>query len=161
MARGENNSGLILGIVVVGGYFLYKDYIHPNVIAPKKLVTYAKKLRVNIPGMKLKGDMVYLDLFIQNPNPDPVTINAIVGDAWITYQGNALKMGNIASYPNIVIQSLGETKYTFPIRLKFAPLVAYFNDLLAGKATGQAATFKGTVTVDKRAWPVQETLKIS
>jgi LEA14-like dessication related protein len=114
-----------------------------------------------MPAMRFKGDNVEFDMYVQNPNPDQLTVNAIVGDMYMAYKGKVLKIGNVFKYGDVIIKPLQETKFTFSVRLKFLPLLIYFQDLLAGKATGQILTFKGTITVDRMPWPIKESLKIS
>lgn len=158
-AHKDTGPGWLLGIAAVG-YFLYKKVLKPGVITPIKTVNYVTRLRVNMPGVRLKGNTVELDLFIQNPNTQPLAIDAIVGDVWITYSGKDMKVGNVANYPKMVLKPLAETKVLLTIKTKFLPLVAYFSDLYAGKVKGQMVTFKGTVTVNNKPWPVKESVSI-
>lgn len=160
MEQSRQNSGLLLLGVGAAAFFGYK-ILKKNVIEPKQLQAYTTRLRVNVPAMRFKGDNVEFDMYIQNPNPRPLIINAVVGDVFVAYGGKNIKLGNVDRYGKVVIKPLGETKYTFAIRLKLLPLVAYFNDILAGKAKGQAATFKGTITINGRPWPITERIKIS
>lgn len=161
MSQARGNSGLIWGVLALGGYLLFKTVIKPDIIKPVQTAKYVTRLRVNLPAVRFKGDNVEFDLYIQNPNPGPLTIQAIVGDVFVTYGGQQMKMGNVDKYGNTVIKPLAETKFTFSVRLKALPLIKYFTDMLAGKATGQVLSFKGTVTVDGTPYPVTESLKIS
>ncbi len=157
----RQNSGIALAVVGIVAYMGYKYFVKPDIIDPKRLVTYSKRIRVTMPTLRIRGDNVEFDAYIQNPNPTPLTINAIVGDVFITYQKKRIKLGNVFKYGNVVIKPLAETKYSFAIRLKFLPLLAYFQDILAGRAAGQTASFAGTITIDNRPWPIVEQLKIS
>ncbi len=156
-----NNTPLILGALVLGGLVLYKKVIRPDFIQPVATKKYVRRLAVRMPGVAFKGDDVILDLFIQNPNPTPMKIDAIVGDIYINYKGKRLKVGNADNYPRLVIRPLGQTKFLLTVKTKLPQLVVYFQDVFAGKATGQVVEFLGTITIDGRPWPVKETKKIS
>lgn len=161
MAEARSNSGLIwAGLGIAGAYVLYKNVIQPGIVVPHKLQQYTQKIRIQVPAVRFKGDNVEFDVYVQNPNPTPLTINAIVGDVYVTYGQKSIKMGNVSRYGDVVIKPLAETKYTFSVRLKVLSLVAYFNDILAGKAAGQTFTFKGTITINKRPWPITEHVKL-
>ncbi len=155
--RGDNGL-LVLGLAATA--FIGWKVIKRNVVAPAKLKAYTRRIRINIPAVRFKGDNVEFDMYVQNPNPEPLTINAIVGDVYVSYKGKQIKLGNLDRYGDVVIKPLAETKYTFAIRLKLLQMVAYFNDILAGKAVGQVFTFRGTMTIDKRPWPIVERIKL-
>lgn len=159
MAEGRN-SGLYLVIGLGAAYAGYKLFLQPNVIEPARLKAYTQRIRVNMPTVRFKGDNVEFDVYVQNPNPNPLTINAIVGDVFISYQGKNIKLGNVDRYGDVVLKPMAETKYSFSVRLKLIPMVQYFNDILAGKARGQVVTFIGTITINKRPWPLKEVVKL-
>lgn len=158
--RGNNGlQGIVLGSLVAYGF--YRLVLKPNMVQPVRLKNYVSRIRINIPAVRFKGDNVEFDVYIQNPNPDPINISAIVGDVFVSYGGKMTKIGNLDRYGTTVIKPTAETKFTFQVRLKFLPMVAYFNDLYAGKARGQVLTFKGTITVDGRPWTIKESVKIT
>lgn len=163
MARREGSkNGLLLGAgLLVGGYFLYEKVLKPGLLVPVRTAQYVKRLRVNMPAVRFKGDNVEFDVYIQNPNPTPITIDAVVGDVYLQSQSKTYKLGNVDRYGSVVIKPLAETKYTFSIRLKFLQTLAYFTDIVQGRISNQVLTFSGTVTVDKRPWPVKESYRIS
>src|SRR5947209_1478979 len=115
---------------VVVAWFAW-PLIKRNLIEPVRTEKYVQKLRVNIPSVRFKGDNVTFDMFIQNPNNDPMTIRAIVGDVYVSSNKGKtnLKLGNIDRYGATVIKPTAETKFTFSVRLKFINLVAYFNNI--------------------------------
>ena len=149
---------------ILGGaaaWLLYAKVLKPKYVAPAKLQAYAARIRVQMPAMRFKGDNVEFDLYVQNPNPYPLTINGIVGDIWIISQAHNYKLGNVNRYGNVTLAPLMETKYTFSVRTRFLGLLPYFSDLAQGKIKNQVLTFAGTITIDKRPWPIKESLKIS
>lgn len=144
-----------------GALLLYKKvHVHRSSV-PGRQKEYVTRMRVTLPGIKFKGDNVDFDLFIQNPNPVGLTIDAIVGEVYITYGGKSLKVGTVSRFGSTVIQPLGETKFPFSVRTKLIQLVAYFTDVYAGKVNGQVITFTGTITVNKRPFPVKESLQLT
>jgi hypothetical protein len=162
--KSTNESNQILAVTavaVVGAGLLLRRKWKPFLVDRPRLNNYVRRIRVTMPAMRFKGDNVEFDMYVQNPNPDQLTVNAIVGDMYMSYKGKVLKIGNVFKYGDVIIKPLQETKFTFSVRLKFLPLLIYFQDLLDGKATGQILTFKGTITVDRMPWPIKESLKIS
>lgn len=156
---GNNITPWLLGGAAV--FLGYKYFFKPRVVVPAHLKAYTTRIRVNVPTVRFKGDNVEFDMYVQNPNPDPLTINAIVGDVFITYGKTNMKLGNVDRYGAVTLKPFAETKYTFSVRLKLIPLVAYFNQILAGKVKNQVATFIGTIAVNGRPWPIKESVKIS
>lgn len=157
----SSNTPVILGALALGGWLFYRKVIMPRVISPIRTVKYVKRLRVTVPGVKFQGNDVKLDLFIQNPNPNPIKIDAIVGDLYVTYNGKKVKVGNVHNYPRIVLRPIGETNIWLTVETRMLPMVAYFSDVFAGKISHQSVLFDGTVTVDGVPWPVRESKKIS
>jgi hypothetical protein len=157
-----NNTLLWVGGGTVAAILLWRKVISPRIVQHKQLIQYSQRIRVTMPGMRFKGDNVEFDLYIQNPNPNPMTVQAIVGDLYILDPGRnvSYKLGNIFRYGAVTIQPLAETKYQLQVRTKFIQMLAYFNDLLAGKFRGQLLQFKGTITINGRPWPITEQTRI-
>lgn len=161
MARGGENSAAPWIIGGIAAWLGYKYILKPRIVEPAKLMTYTARLRVQMPAIRFKGDNVEVDIYIQNPNSYPVTINAIVGDVYMITNAGTFKLGNITRYGDVVIKPLGETKYTLGMRERFLGFLPYFTAIAAGKVAHQTAAFNGTVTVNKRPWPIKESLRIS
>lgn len=164
MAEGAKNSGALVwgGVVLAGGYFLYKKVLQPNVITPIQTKHYVMRLMVNIIAVRFKGDNVEFDLYVQNPNSQPMKVGAIVGNVFVTDQaGRATKLGNVYHYQQIVLKAQGETKVTMSIRLKFLGMLKYFQDMIAGKITNQSFSFVGNININGRLYPVKESYRIS
>jgi hypothetical protein len=161
---GNRNSGLNWALWLGGGYLGYKYILKPMLVEPSRLKTYTQRVRVTMPAVRFQrgGDEVEFDVYVQNPNTYAMTVQAIVGDVFISYSGKPpLKLGNVFRYGNVVIKPLGETKYTFRVRLKLIPLVQYFNDILAGKVRNQVLAFRGYATIDGRPWPIKESVPLT
>lgn len=162
MASEKGNSGLIWAAVAIGGgILLYKKVIVPKIVEPKKLMSYALKLRVYMPTARFKGDDVEFDIYIQNINNYPVTVKGIVGDVFITSQAKKYKLGNVARYGDVVIAPLKETKYSFKVRTRFLGLLPYFTDMVEGRIKNQTLSFEGNININGRVWPIKEGYRIS
>lgn len=159
----NNNTGLkwALGIGTVA--LLYTTVIKPDVIVPAQTLQYLKRLRVQLPGIKLKDNQLIFDLRIENPNDVPMNIKSIVGDVFL-FSNNGrtqYKLGNVTRYGTTVIRPNNETPYPFAIRLKAVQLLGYFTDILTGKIRGQVLVFKGTANINGYVLPVNESYRIA
>jgi LEA14-like dessication related protein len=144
-----------------GAWLLYKKVYTPQFAAPQKVINQVTRMRVSLPGISFKGQNINFDLFIQNPNPAPLVIDAIVGDVYLSYNGKDLKVGTVTKFGQTIIKPLAETKFPFSVKTNMLQLVAYFTDVYAGKVSGQVVTFTGTITVNKRPFPVKESLQLT
>lgn len=158
----RQNSGLGWVVAGVAGFFIVRGLVR-RIAEPVAIKQYADRILVNIPAVRFKGDDVEFDIYIQNPNSYPMTINALIGDVTITSNNGRTvhKLGNIRKYGRTIIQPVSETKIQLAIRLKFLPLLAYFNDLLAGKIKGQIFRFDGTININGRPYPVHQQKQIA
>lgn len=151
---------LTLGALGVGSYLIFTKVIKPKV-KQLQVAQQVTRMRVTLPGIAFSGDNVDFKLYVQNPNPQPLVISAIVGDVFVTYTTGMLKLGNVFKYGSTVIKPLAETPFPFSVRLKLLPLVAYFNAIFAGKATNQVLSFVGTITVNGVPTHIKESVRIS
>jgi hypothetical protein len=162
--RGPGGGGGVITLLLigVGGYFVYEKVLKPGVLKKVQIANYARTLKVNVPGIKLKGDTVEVDMFIQNPNPTPLMINAVVADVTIiTKEGAAYKIGNLDRYGTVTVKPMNQTQYTFPIKLKALNMVALLTQMFSGKVSGLTAKIDGAITIDKSVIPIHETVRIS
>lgn len=164
MSEERNSKALLwVGGIAVVGVLLFRKF-SPAIIEPLKVKQYVTRIKVQVPAVRFKGDNVEFDVYVQNPNPTPLRIDAIVGDVFVSdaKRGAArLKLGNVTRYGAVMIKPLGETKYTFAVRLKFLSMLSYFNNILQGKMSGQIFTFQGTITINGRPYPITESYKLA
>jgi len=162
-AERNNGSALLVGVGVLGAaWLLYKKVLRPDVITPLKTKHYIMQLRFNLVAVRFKGDNVEFDVYIQNPNSQPMRIGAIVGDAYVVDQsGKSMKLGNVARYTQTVLKPQAETKFTFSVRLRALQLVAYFTRIIQGQISHQAVTFVGSININGRLYPVRESYQIA
>lgn len=158
----NSNTPVILGALAIGGYLLYKRVVVPNVVVPVQTKKFIKRLRVNVPSVRFKGDDVEFDMYIQNPNNTDITVKAIVGDVFVmgAKEKKPIKLGNINRYGSTTIRRISETKFTFKVRTKFLNLISYFSQMFNGKLTGQVFSFIGTINIDGRPYPVNQSYRI-
>jgi hypothetical protein len=161
MAKSGDSGLLWTGVLAVGGYMLYNNFIKPNIVEPKRLMTYTARLRVYMPAARFKGDDVEFDIYIQNPNSYPLTVKAVVGDVFLFSQSKRYKLGNVARYGDVIIKPTAETKYTFKVRTHFLGLLPYFQDMIEGRIKHQTVSFQGYININGRPWPVKEGYRIS
>lgn len=148
MAENNNTALWIMG-GGVAAWLGYKYVLKPAVITPIQVKKYVGRINVQIPTLKLDGDNLVFDMYVQNVNNYPLTIRAIVADLYT----EKYKIGNITRYGDVVIKPVNETKYTFKVRIKFIQALAYLNDLIRGKATTKFF-LKGNINIDGNVYPV-------
>ena len=159
----EQNATAIKWAAILGaGYFLIRGVIKPVILAPVKIANYFSRLRFNISGVKLKGQNLEFELFIQNPNEIPLQIHSVVGDVYLESNGGKTiyKLGNVSRYGFVTVKSNNETKYAFSLRLKLLQLAGALTDFLAGKLKGRYLHFIGTININGADWPLNLTYKI-
>jgi len=157
----ERNTGIwwLAGAGVA--WWVYKKVIAPASKAVKA-ERYVARFRFNIIKVKLSGDNVDMDVYIQNPNSYPMVIKAIVGEVWINSSSTGrLKVGNVARYGTAVIQPVSETKFPIVVKLRFIQVLAYFNNLISGKMKNQVLQFTGTINIDNVPYPVNESYQLA
>lgn len=160
-ARQNSGSGpVILGAILLGGYFLMKKVIRPDVIVPLQTKKFVTHLRVTIPGVQLTKSGIQFRMQIQNPNSASITILAIVGTVSVSYGNMNYQVGNVDYYTKTVIKPTAETNFNPTVKTLTLPLVAFFSDTFAGKTAGAVFTFIGSINLDGRVFPVKESVRI-
>lgn len=155
---------LTLALLTVGGYFLVTKVIKPGIITPLQLKKEVTTMRVTLPpgSVKIKADQVLFDLHIENPNPQPLIVAAIVGNTLVTTkEGQTYNIGRVARYGTTVIKPTAETIFHIAVVTKTINLVALLSQIFAGKVSGLTLTFAGSVNVNGRVWPIKERVQIS
>jgi len=165
MTASQQNTGKILtwGAVLLGGYWLVKKVVNPNITVPLAAKRYVERMRIGkVYAVKFKNDQVQFKFPIENPNNAPMVIDAIVGEVYVSdRQGKALKLGTIAHYGHNVIRPLGSTDFDLVFKIKLVNEFIYLSKVMNGKWSGQILTFTGTVNANGRPWPIKETAVIA
>jgi len=162
MTEQQNANVLKFGAIALAGYLFFKGTVKPLAIMPVKVANYFSRLRFLISGVKLKGQNLEFELFVENPNEVPLQIHSVVGDVYLESNDSKTiyKLGNVTRYGFVTIKSNGETKYAFSIRLKLLQLAGALSDFLAGKLKGRYLRFIGTININGTDWPLNLTYKI-
>ncbi len=154
---------LFAAVMVVGGIFAWKKIIKPDVIEPVQTKNYLSRIMIELAGVKIKGKDVNFNVHIENPNEVPMVIKSIVGAVVVESNDGktAYPLGNLNKFGNTVIKPNAQTDFPFSVAIRTLPLFTYFSDLLAGKIRGQLLRFKGTININGKDYPVNETFKIA
>lgn len=163
MPAKRDNTGLWVVAGIAGAALLYKKVIRPDVITPVTTKNYLSRIRVEVASVKIKGQFINFDIRIENPNEIPMEVKSVVGDVYVESNNGqtVYKLGNLNKYGTTVIKPNNETRFPFSIRVKGMQLFTYFSDLLAGKVHGQIIRFNGTININGRDYPVNETYAIA
>lgn len=164
MGQGGNNTNVLVGggLLLGAGYLLYTKVLKPDVITPLKAQHYILQLRFDIIAVRFRGDNVELDIYIQNPNSQPMKVGAIVGDVSVVDQGgHSTRLGKIARYTQTTLAPQAETKFMLTVKLKALQLVAYFTSIVQGKVSHQVVMFTGSININGRLYPVKESFRIA
>jgi len=166
MAKSNDSGGG--GVLIIAGVGLLALSVYRNVIKPKILVPiavrkYIDNIRISLPQVKIRKDSVDFTIRLQNPNPTPMSIQALVGNVLIaTNQGETVfNLGAVNKYGNTIIQPEGETIVPFSIKMKALPLLEYLSQLMAGQVHGQVLHFRGNITIDNRVYPANTSFAIA
>jgi LEA14-like dessication related protein len=160
MAKDNTLVWLLLG---VGGYLLYKKVVKPDIVIPARLNQYVQHMQAVIEGVKLTPSKLTFDIKIENPNPNPMLIDSVVGEIWvISNDGKTnFNVGNVAQYPKVTIQPNANTDVSVSIGLKVPTLIAYIVMLLQGTLKNQFLQFRGTVNANNQDWPITENYQLA
>lgn len=160
MARGEaSGSGKLImwGVVLFAGYELVTKVIKPNVIVPLRMKQQVMKLRLGkIYGVKLKNDAIEFLFPIENPNNEPMTVKAIVGDVLVQGPKGRIKLGAVNHFGTDVIKPVGETNFDLVVKLNLVNEFLLLSQVFNKGMKGYTVTFNGTVNANNRTWPVNE-----
>ena len=164
----KQGNGLLIGAAVVGvAYLAYKELTKSGVITPPlvayKLKQDTERMRIGkVYAVKFKNDEIEFKFPIENPNSQPMTIDAIVGDLYVPDKNRRLmKIGTIAHYGHTVIKANGSTDFDLVTKVKLLNEFVYLSQLFSGQIKGIAAQFKGTVNANNRPWTVTETIALT
>jgi hypothetical protein len=162
-ATQTHNGGGAAAVVLLGlgliGWFVIKG----NIVEPLRQQKFVQRLRIGkLYGFAIKGDAVEFKFPIENPNPEPLVIKAIVGDVIVSDKtGKAVKIGNVAHYGTDTIKPVSSTNFDLYVRISLANEFIYLSNVLQGKWKGNKLTFRGTVTTDSKVWDVAESMVIN
>lgn len=164
---GEGGRALpwILGLGVLG-YLGYKYVVKPKVLLPIQTKNYVDRIQITDAGfsLDLKHTRGELSFVINNPNPKPMLIQAIVGHVTI-YQADpkkpGIRLGDVDHFQPIEIKPFTGLRVRLSILLKAVNSIAYLASVLTGGWKGQILNFQGTVTANGHPWPINQTLKLS
>lgn len=159
MAAKSNDTGFMAMLLIAGGgYLAYTKIIKPRLIVPIKLQENIKRLMpvMTMRDVRLTKKSIDFTIHIANPNPDAITIQAVVGTVHLSSNDGKTNytLGMVQKFGNTIIKPVGETTVSLSIELKALPLLAYFSALVAGQIHGQLVSFSGTATIDNNPYPV-------
>jgi LEA14-like dessication related protein len=122
------------------------------------------RLQVQVTAVRLKGKNVEFDLVIQNPNPTPLTVSAIVGDVFVTNtvagKPQTVKIGHVDKYGTNVIKPTAANKFILDIQMKLVNEFIWLSEVAQGKVSGMMFGFAGTVTINGKPYPIKEAYKL-
>lgn len=161
--RVGEGSLLLTAVALVGGYFVIKKVVIPEVVVPEQTKNYLSRIRIELASVKVKGKNVNFDVRIENPNEVPMVIKSIVGAVVVESNDGktAYPLGNLNKFGNTIVKPNAQTNFPFSVAIRTLPLFTYFSDLLAGKIHGQLLRFNGTININGNDYPVNETFKIA
>jgi hypothetical protein len=163
-ATRHNDTGvLVIGGLAVAALLLYRHVLVPNIVVPTKLKNDAERLRIGkLQKVKLNKDTVEFDFPVENPNSDAMTIKAIVGDVYVSDASGkqAVKLGAVNHFGTDVIKPTAATNFQLIAKINLVNEFIYISNVLAGKWKGGILSFRGTVNVNNRPWPVNESIRL-
>ena len=128
-----------------------------------KMKGNVERLRIGkLQKVKMAKDNIEFDFPIENPNNDPLTIKAIVGDVYIADKnGKALKIATVNHYGTDVIRPTAATNFQLFAKVKLLNEFVYLSKVFNGTWQGAVLTFNGTVNANGRPWPIRESVRIA
>ena len=156
--HGGGGGGSVLPWLLGGGALLFiigrkvKKDIDYNIIQPKKTLAYAERLQLT--GAKFRLDLkrkqVDIMFTVNNPNPKPMHIDAVVGRVTM-HSNNAAQsfvIGNIDKFGVLDLAPVSQKQITLTAKMNAINSIAYLAEVLQGKWQGQFINFQGTITAN-------------
>jgi hypothetical protein len=159
----NDTAFMLLAAAAAGAYLLYHKVVVPKVIVPTKLKQDAERLRIGkLEKVKFNKDTVEFDFPIENPNSDPMTIKAIVGDVYVTDKTGkqTVKLGAVNHFGTDVIKPTAATPFQLIAKVNLVNEFIYLANVFSGKWKGGMLQFKGTVNVNGKPWPVAQAVQM-
>lgn len=162
MADKNAGNALIMGGAVIAAAFIGYKILKQDLVVPVETKRYVERMRIGkVYAVKFKDDTIEFKFPIENPNSQPMVIDAIVGDIYVPGRNKRpIKLGTVAHYGHNVIQPLGSTDFDLVVKVKLVNEFVYLSQMFSGQVKGIAATFNGTVNANGRPWPVRETIVV-
>lgn len=167
-SEGEEGSGagpVILLAVLGAGFLLFRKGIKKTVKEVKmvKQVTRMQITNAKV-GVNLKHKQIGISFVINNPNPAPMKVQAIVGHITV-YQSDpkqpGFRLGDIDRFKPIEIKALSANPVTLTVTLKAVNVLGYLAKMAQGTWKGQIIEFNGTITADGIPFPVNENIRVA
>jgi len=164
----RSGGGGVVALAAVGltAWLGYKFFIKPRVLVPIATKKFVERLQITDAGfdLDLKHTRGTISFVINNPNPRPMVINAIVGHITV-YQADPKKpgfrLGDIDHFKPIVIKPYAGERVRLGVLIKAVNTAAWVASVVTGAWKGQIVNFQGTITANGRPWPINQTIKLS
>jgi LEA14-like dessication related protein len=149
--------GLVIAALLTGAAILFARSKTKTIIVDPNIVRrYLDRLLINVIGFRLNtaGNLMLL-LRVNNPNPNDILIQSIVGDMYL----NGQKFGTVAFY-NGKIPALKESQLILGVRLINVQFMSVLMGFFAGKLKGAKIDFVGNMAVNNQVLAVKESFAI-
>lgn len=164
MAQREESGVAGMGwLVLIGLGALAVGAVKKFFVVPAETKKYTERMRIGkIYAVHVKNDSIEFKFPIENPNSTPMTIDAIVGDVYVSdRKKQTVKLGTVAHYGHNVIKAVGATDFDLVVKIKLVNEFVYLSQLLNGNWKGQVFTFIGTINANGHPWPVKESIVVA
>lgn len=136
------------------GALVFRSKFNPIVIDPGIAKRYLNRLLINVVAFKFdqRNRSLNIALRIDNPNPNPISIQSIVGQVYFQNQ----LLGDVAYYSQKEIPALRNTSVILAIMIKNPNIVLYITQYLLQGGQNQKVDFVGNISVNGQVLAVKE-----